>query len=123
MLGILNLRVQDAVIHHIEVITEKWGLCQSVWKTISTYQTCHHFIQQTTKTPPVNHLVVSFLMEHLRRKVLRCSTEGMCLVITKNSLFGKSKVGQSGETIGIKQNVLRFYSIRNRTQEHLLKSL
>ncbi len=66
-------------------------------------QSGNHLVQEDSKTPPVaGKAVFGLAIEDLRSKILGCTNKAACfLFIPGDVFFGKTKVGQQGEAIGV----------------------
>jgi len=64
-----------------------------------------HFVKQDSQSPPVNSVVMPFVVKHFWREVLSSSTEAHCKFILVN-LCSQAEVGEQQVAIGVEQDVL-----------------
>jgi hypothetical protein len=74
----MKLALQDVLIDHKRIIISEW------------INTCDHFINQNTQSPPINRLTMSLILENLRGKILWSSTESKGSILY---LFCEAKIG------------------------------
>ena len=67
-----------------------------------------HFINDTSKTPPIDSLTVAELLDHFWRQVLRSATNGHGLFIIVMKSFGKPKIGKLDVPGPIEKDIFRF---------------
>jgi len=54
---------------------------------------CVHLVKEHTERPPVDVLVVAFVLDNFRRYVLRSATNSIREILTSLGALGKAEVG------------------------------
>lgn len=80
-------------IHFVLVLIEEWRDAHE------------HFVEQDAQGPPVNRVVMSISVKHLRRKVLGCTAKTSGQLPIAN-LGCQTEVSQEQVSISVEENVL-----------------
>jgi hypothetical protein len=97
---VVGIAVEDLLVYLILVLA------------VERRDSCQHFIEHTSKAPPVASLAIALLLDDFRSQVLSCSTKAGCLRIRREVVLGEAKVCEDSESLFINQNVLRLQTKR-----------
>lgn len=84
--------------------------------TVERWQPVKHFVEDGTKTPPVDRSTIGLFADDFRCQVLwRAAKRGRCLVAIYQPFFAKSEICQDQMAFTVQQNVFRFQVAVNHT--------
>ncbi len=81
-IGNLKRLVEDRLEEFHSVLTAEWR------------KPCHHLLYYATQTPPINTLIMTLLLYHLRSQVLRCTTHRHSFLVFEVESATQSKISQ-----------------------------
>ncbi len=89
---------------------------------VERWEPHNHFIDEGSKTPPINRFSMSLLIENLGGKIFRCTTDRVGVIIG-NIHFGESKVSEAEVALLIDQNIFGFQTNLNQLYSRYIISL